>query len=124
LLLAIRARIRLQFSWYVGCYAVAGLGRGYSASVCLATAITANPSKSSFVPLPVLRRGSVQVTVQSDLQISAKNSQQQVIVPRRRLEGATTVRQPGSGECLAERLDCIGCRLDARLLAVVPYDYH
>jgi hypothetical protein len=94
----------MQFSWYVGCYAVAGLGRGYSASVRLATAIAANSSKSSFAPLAVLRRGSVQVTIQSDLQISAKNSQRQVIVPRGRLAGATTVRQPGSGQCLAERL--------------------
>src|SRR5450759_4449273 len=109
----------MQFSWYVGCYAVAGLGCGYSASVRPATPITANPSKSSFVPLPVLRRGSVQVTIQSDRQISAKNSQQQVIVPRGGLEGATTVRQPGSGQCLAVWLDCIGCRLDARLFAVV-----
>src|SRR5450759_2877857 len=123
MLLAIRARIRMQFSWYMGCYAVVCLRCGYSAAVRPATAMTANPSKPSFVPLPVLRRGSVQVTIQSELQISARNSQQQVTVRCGRLEGATTVRQPGWGQGLPERLACIGCRLDAKRLAVVPYDY-
>jgi hypothetical protein len=35
------------------------------ASARLATTITANPSKPRFAPSPVLRRGNVQVTIQS-----------------------------------------------------------
>jgi len=62
---------------------------------------------------------------------SARNSKEQVTVPRNqergrteRMEGDTAVRRPGSGQCIADQLDCIRCRLDARLFAVVLYDYH